>query len=79
MPSTHHLVDEDFLKGMKPGSRIVNTARGQVVDESALVKALNSGHILSAGLDGALPSSFRRLEGIYLSCVISQCTMRNRL
>lgn len=51
MDSTHHLIDALFLAAMKPGSRIVNTARGPVVDEAALVEALKSGHLLSAGLD----------------------------
>lgn len=51
MDSTHHLIDAPFLAAMKPGSRIVNTARGPVVDEAALVEALKSGHLLSAGLD----------------------------
>jgi glyoxylate reductase len=51
MKSTHHLVDATFLAAMKPGSRIVNTARGAVIDEPALISALQSGHLLSAGLD----------------------------
>lgn len=51
MDSTHHLVDEKLLGAMKPGSRLVNTSRGPVVDEAALVRALESGHLFSAGLD----------------------------
>ncbi|BGP13500.1 hypothetical protein JCM10213_000692 [Rhodosporidiobolus nylandii] len=51
MPSTHHLIDSTFLSNLRPGSRIVNTARGPVVSQDALVKALKSGHLLSAGLD----------------------------
>lgn len=51
MDSTHHLIDSTFLAARKSGSRIVNTARGPVIDEAALVSVLQSGHLLSAGLD----------------------------
>ncbi|GAA6047930.1 hypothetical protein JCM3770_006430 [Rhodotorula araucariae] len=51
MKSTHHLIDDKFLAAMKPGSRLVNTARGPVVAQDALVAALKSGKLLSAGLD----------------------------
>lgn len=51
MDSTHHLIDAHFLSAMKPNSRIVNTARGPVIDQAALIEALKSGHLLSAGLD----------------------------
>ncbi|GAA6041349.1 hypothetical protein JCM8097_007676 [Rhodosporidiobolus ruineniae] len=51
MPSTHHLIDASFLSSLRPGSRIVNTARGPVVSQDALVAALKSGHLLSVGLD----------------------------
>jgi D-lactate dehydrogenase len=50
-PETHHMIDEAALKSMKPGVLIVNTARGQLIDTSALTQALQSGHVGGAGLD----------------------------
>lgn len=50
-PETHHLIDEDRLALMKPDAYIVNTARGDIIDESALVRALKNGTIKGAGLD----------------------------
>ena len=50
-PQTHHLIDEAALKKMKSTAVLINTARGPVVDENALVHALNSGGIRGAGLD----------------------------
>lgn len=49
--STHHLIDANALSKMKKGVFIVNTARGPVVDEAALVDSLESGHVGGAGLD----------------------------
>ena len=48
---THHLVDARALSMMKPSAILVNTARGPVVDEQALVEALREGKIRGAGLD----------------------------
>jgi glyoxylate reductase len=48
---THHLIDAAALARMKPSACLVNTARGPVVDEDALVAALRSGGIAAAGLD----------------------------
>jgi glyoxylate reductase len=50
-PQTHHLIDARRLALMKRTAYLVNTARGPVVDESALVEALREGHIAGAGLD----------------------------
>lgn len=49
--STFHLIDAEALSKMKNGVFIINTARGPVIDESALVPALECGHIGGAGLD----------------------------
>lgn len=49
--ATHHLLGRAELALMKPGAVLVNTARGPVVDETALVEALRSGHLGAAGLD----------------------------
>lgn len=48
---TEELIDAKALATMKPGSRIVNTARGQVINEEALIEALERRHISAAGLD----------------------------
>jgi glyoxylate reductase len=51
LDSTKHLINEDRLKIMKPTAFLINTSRGPVVDEVALVKALQDGVIAGAGLD----------------------------
>ena len=50
-PDTHHLIDADALALMKTGAFLINTSRGPVVDEAALLSALQQGHIAGAGLD----------------------------
>lgn len=51
MPETHHLIGERAFALMKPGVVLVNTARGPIVDPKALLAALDSGKVASAGLD----------------------------
>jgi phosphoglycerate dehydrogenase-like enzyme len=48
---TRHMIAEKELARMKPGSLLINVARGEVVKESALAAALSSGHLAGAGLD----------------------------
>lgn len=50
-PQTHHLINADRLAMMKPTAFIINTARGQLIDNQALADALNDGRIAGAGLD----------------------------
>ena len=50
-PESYHMIGEPELATMKPGALLVNVARGPIVDEVALVNALNSGHLGGAALD----------------------------
>jgi D-3-phosphoglycerate dehydrogenase len=50
-PTTHHLLDQAAFSRMKTGAFVINTARGPIIDEAALVRALESGKICGAGLD----------------------------
>jgi lactate dehydrogenase-like 2-hydroxyacid dehydrogenase len=50
-PETHHLIDAAALRAMKPIAYLINTARGGIVDETALIDALRTGQIRGAALD----------------------------
>lgn len=50
-PDTHHLIGEAEIRRMRRGSYIINAARGPVVDEQALIRALQDGHLAGAGVD----------------------------
>lgn len=50
-PQTHHMIDGAAIAAMKPGALLINTARGALVDEPALVSALEDGHVAGAALD----------------------------
>jgi len=49
--STHHLINEEALKALGPKGFLINASRGAVVDEKALIQALQEGLIAGAGLD----------------------------
>lgn len=51
LPATRHLADERRLRLMRPGSYLINASRGPVVDEAALIRLLQEGHLAGAGLD----------------------------
>ena len=50
-PENRHLINAARLKAMKPEAFLINTARGDVVEEAALCQALDAGEIAGAGLD----------------------------
>ena len=50
-PETHHLINADRLQAMKPTAYLINTARGDIIDNDALYTALTEGWIAGAGLD----------------------------
>jgi D-3-phosphoglycerate dehydrogenase len=51
LPATRGMVNAEFLGQMKPGAILINTARGEIVNEADLLAALESGHLRGAGLD----------------------------
>lgn len=75
-PETVDLINTETLAKMKQGSVLINTARGGLVDEDALIAALESGHLRAAGLDvfkkEPLPveSPLIKLDNVLLSCHI---------
>ncbi|HMO06487.1 MAG TPA: NAD(P)-dependent oxidoreductase, partial [Paracoccaceae bacterium] len=70
-PATHHLINAETLGHMRPHAIFVNIARGDIVDEAALVAALREGRIAGAGLDvyefePKVPKALTEMENVTL-------------
>ena len=70
-PATHHLIGASVLEAMQPHAIIVNISRGDVIDEAALISALQDGAIGGAGLDvyeqePIVPDALKALENVTL-------------
>lgn len=68
---TRHLITAPFFEAMKPSAYLINVARGDVVDEKALIAALQTGEIAGAGLDvyefePKVPDALREMENVTL-------------
>ncbi|MGQ9814379.1 MAG: 2-hydroxyacid dehydrogenase [Candidatus Roseilinea sp.] len=71
-PDTRHLINAESLRRMKPNAVLVNTARGPVVDTTALYEALKAGRIFAAGLDVTDPEPLPADHPLYTldNCLI---------
>jgi glyoxylate reductase len=83
LASTRHYIGEPELRAMKRGAYLVNTARGPIVDEAALARALRDGEIAGAGLDvferePAVEAELLALESVVLAPHIASATVETR-
>ncbi len=80
---TCHLIGEDELRAMRPTAVLVNTARGEIVDEEALIRALGRGWIAAAGLDvfaeePRIPVELRELPNAFVLPHLGSATTEAR-
>ncbi len=83
-PATYHLLSARRLKLLKPTAYIVNTARGEIVDENALIRMLKAGEIAGAGLDvfeneAAVSPELRDLPNVMLLPHMGSATVEGRM
>jgi glyoxylate reductase len=83
-PSTYHLMNARRLKLLKPSAVIVNTSRGEVIDENALTRGLRTGEIAGAGLDvyergTEINPRLRELPNVVLLPHMGSATLEGRI
>ena len=83
-PATHRMLSREKLELMQPSAYLVNTSRGEVIDEEALAALLESGHIAGAGLDvyadeANITKSLLDLPNVVLLPHIGSATIEGRL
>jgi glyoxylate reductase len=83
-PSTFHLMNARRLKLMKPSAVIINTSRGEVIDENALTRMLAAGELAGAGLDvyehgTDVNADLRRLANVVLLPHMGSATIEGRM
>ncbi len=83
-PATYHLLSSRRLKLMKPEAHIVNTSRGEVIDENALARMLEAGELAGAGLDvfehePAINPKLLKLDNVVLLPHIGSATLEGRV
>ena len=82
-PDTFHILNEKRLQKMKPNAYLVNIGRGALVDEDALIRVLERGHLSGAGLDvyerePLIPERLRELPQVTLSPHLGSATLEAR-
>ena len=82
--ATHHLVSTDAFKAMQSHAHIINTARGDVIDEAALIHALQSGEIRGAGLDvfehePIISAELRAMDNVLILPHLGSATLETRI
>lgn len=82
-PATHHLINAERLRRMRPSACLINTARGPIVDEAALVRALEDGVIAGAALDvfehePNVHPGLLKLENVVLTPHLGSATIETR-
>ena len=83
-PATYHLLSERRLRLLRPHCYIINTSRGEVIDETALTKMLSKGEIAGAGLDvfehePAVNPKLLRLDNVVLLPHMGSATIEGRI